>query len=139
MHEEEIIKFVLKEAFYVHSVLGPGMLESAYQKCLAYRLRLNGLFVEEEKPVPIVFEEVKLDCGYRADLLIERKVVVENKCMEAIAPIHIAQLLTHLRFLNLRFGLLLNFNTLHLKDGIKRVLNGYAQPNESYLPFVLPS
>lgn len=127
MQEEEIIKLVLKEAFHVHSALGPGMLESAYQKCLAYRLRLNGLFVEEEKPVPVIFEEVKLDCGYRADLIIENKVVVENKSIEAIAPIHVAQLLTYLKFLKLRYGLLLNFNTIHLRDGIKRVLNGYEK------------
>ena len=127
MHEEEILKLVLKEAFHVHSGLGPGMLESAYQRCLAYRLRLNGLFVEEEKPVPVVFEEVKLDCGYRADLLIENKVVIENKSVEMLAPIHVAQLLTHLRFLKLRYGLLLNFNMLHLRDGIKRVINGYAK------------
>lgn len=126
MHEEEIIRLVLKEAFYVHSALGPGMLESAYQRCLAYRLRLNGLFVEEEKPVPVIFEEVKLDCGYRADLLVEYKVIIENKAVDEIAPVHVAQLLTHLRFLKLRYGLLLNFNTLHLRDGIKRVVNGYA-------------
>ncbi|MBX9783651.1 MAG: GxxExxY protein [Chitinophagaceae bacterium] len=125
MIEEEIIKIVLDEAFYIHKTIGPGMLEKVYQTCLAYRLRKRGIFVEEEKPVPVVFEEIKMECGYRADIVVESKVIVETKSIDAIADIHTAQILTHLRFLNLRHGLLLNFNVVLLKNGIKRVLNGF--------------
>ena len=125
MGDEEIIKIILDEAFYIHKSIGPGMLESVYQTCLAYRLRERGLFVETEKPVPVIFEEIRLECGYRADIVAERRIVVETKSIETFAPIHIAQLLTQLRFLNLRLGLLLNFNTVYLKEGIKRVVNGY--------------
>ncbi len=125
MTEEDIMKIILDEAFLVHKSIGPGMLEKVYQTCLAYRLRQRELFVEEEKPIPVVFEEVKMDCGYRADLVIERKIIVDTKNIEAIADIHIAQILTYLRFLNLRFGLILNFRTVLLKDGIRRVVRGY--------------
>jgi GxxExxY protein len=103
------------------------MLENVYQTCLAYRLRKRDLIVETEKPIPVHFEEVKMECGYRADLYIEQKVVVETKSTDGITPLHLAQVLTHLRFLNLRYGLLLNFNNIYLKDGIKRVLNGFAR------------
>jgi GxxExxY protein len=127
MVEEEIIKFILDEAFYVHKSTGPGLLENVYQTCLAYRLRKGGLYVETEKPIPVLFEQVRMDCGYRADLVVEMKVVVETKSMEGMPLLCISQVLTHLRFLNLRYGLLLNFNTIHLKDGIKRVLNGYEK------------
>ncbi len=99
------------------------MLESAYVYCLAYRLTERGLKVRSEVPVPLVFEEVKLECGYRADLLIENLVVIEVKSVEIIAPIHVAQTLTYLRFLHLKLALLLNFNSLLMKDGIKRVAN----------------
>ncbi len=125
MTEEDIMKIILDEAFLVHKSIGPGMLEKVYQTCLAYRLRQRELFMEEEKPIPVVFEEVKMDCGYRADLVIERKIIVDTKNIEAIADIHIAQILTYLRFLNLRFGLILNFRTVLLKDGIRRVVRGY--------------
>ena len=125
MTEEELIKIILDEAFYLHKTIGPGMLEKVYQRCLAYRLKERGLFVEEEKAVPVIFEEIKMECGYRADIVVENKVIVETKNIEAIAEIHTAQILTHLRFLHLRYGLILNFNTVLLKDGIKRVLNGY--------------
>ena len=96
------------------------MLESVYKNCLAYRL-----FVETEKPIPVVFEEIRMECGYRADIVAERSVVVDTKNIEAIGPLQIAQVLTYLRFLDLRHGLILNFNTVLLKDGIKRVINGY--------------
>lgn len=128
MTEEEIIKVILDEAFLIHKSIGPGMLEKVYQTCLAYRLRKKGLFVEEEKPVPVVFEEVRMECGYRADLVVENKIIVDAKNVEAIADIHIAQLLTYLRFLNLRPGLILNFRTVLLKDGIRRVVRGYENP-----------
>jgi GxxExxY protein len=130
MTDEEVIKVILDEAFYIHKAIGPGMLENVYKKCLAYRLRKRGLFVEEEKPVPVVFEEVRMDCGYRADLVVERMIIVDTKTIEAIGLIQISQLLTYLRFLNLRKGLVLNFNTVRLKDGIKRVIRGYEQSNE---------
>ena len=123
--EEEIIKIILDEAFYLHKSLGPGLLEKVYSTCLAYLLRKKGLYVETERPIPIIYEDVKMDCGYRADLVVENRVVVETKSVEAIASIHVSQVLTHLRFLDLRYGLLLNFNTVYLKDGIKRVLNGF--------------
>ncbi len=102
------------------------MLENVYKTCLAYRLRQRGLFVETEKPVPVIFEEVKMECGYRADLVVERKVIIDTKIIDAIGDIHISQLLTYLRFLKLRHGLILNFKTVLLKNGIKRVLNGFA-------------
>lgn len=125
MDTEGIIKIILDEAFYVHKSIGPGMLESVYKACLAYRLRARGLFVETEKPIPVVFEKVKLDCGYRADIVVERRVIVDTKTSEAITDLYVAQLLTYLRFLAMRHGLILNFNTVLLKDGIRRVLNGY--------------
>ncbi len=101
------------------------MLEKVYQTCLAHRLRKRGLFVEEEKPVPVFFEEVRMECGYRADLVVERRVIVDAKNAEAIIDIHVAQLLTYLKFLDLRYRLILNFRTVYLKYGIKRVLRGY--------------
>lgn len=125
MNEEAIIKIILDEAFYIHKTIGPGMPESVYQACLAHRLRQRNSFVETEKAVPVIFEEIKMECGYRADLVVERKIIVDTKNIEAIADIHIAQLLTYLRFLKLRHGLILNFKTVLLKNGIKRVLNGF--------------
>jgi GxxExxY protein len=126
MTEEAIIKIVLDEAFHVHKKIGPGMLESVYKTCLAYRLQKRGLLLETEKAVPVFFEEVKMDCGYRADILVEKQVVVETKSIEGIGPLQVAQVLTYLRFLGLRYGLILNFDVLLLKDGIRRVLNGYG-------------
>ena len=125
MTEEEIIKIILDEAIYIHKTIGPGMLENVYKTCLCYRLVKRGLFIEIEKAVPVFFEEIKMECGYRADIVVERSVVVDTKSIDAIGPLQIAQVLTYLRFLNLRFGLILNFNTLLMKDGIKRVVNGY--------------
>ena len=125
MSQEDIIKIILDEAFYIHKIIGPGMLENVYKNCMAYRLKKRGLFVEIEKPIPVIFEEVKMECGYRADIVAEKSVVVDTKSIDAIGPLQIAQVLTYLRFLNLRHGLILNFNTLLMKDGIKRVLNGY--------------
>jgi GxxExxY protein len=127
MTEEEIIKVILDEAFHIHKSIGPGMLESVYKTCLAYRLRQRGLFVETEKAVPVIFEEIRMECGYRADIVVEKRVVVDTKNIEAIGPLQVAQILTYLRFLNLRFGLILNFNSVLLKDGIKRVINGFEK------------
>jgi GxxExxY protein len=125
MIQEEIIKLILDEAFYIHRAIGPGMLETVYKNCLAYRLRKRNLSIEIEKPIPVIFEEVRMDCGYRADIVAENLVVVDTKSIEAIGPLQIAQVLTYLRFLSLRHGLILNFNTVLMKDGIKRVLNGF--------------
>jgi len=111
---------ILDSAYKVHTALGPGLLESAYKACLAYELRKKGLKVEEEKPIPVIYEEVKLDYGYRLDLLVEDAVVVELKTVEAFTDVHFAQILTYLRFADKKVGLLINFNVKSLKDGIKR-------------------
>ncbi len=128
MTEEQIIKLVLDEAFHVHKKIGPGMLENVYKTCLAYRLQKAGLSLETEKVIPVFFEEVRMDCGYRADILVERKVVIETKSIACIGPLQVAQVLTYLRFLGLRHGLILNFDTLMLRYGIKRVINGFSSP-----------
>ena len=107
----------------VHSALGPGLLESAYEACLQYELIRSGLRVEAQKPLPLVYESVKLECGYRIDLLVEGKLIIEVKAMEALAEIHFAQVLTYLRVSGLRLALLLNFNVVHMKDGIRRIVN----------------
>ena len=120
MELNQITHEIIDSAYKVHSALGPGLLESAYKACLAYELRKKGLKVEEEKPVPIVYEEVKLDCGYRMDLLVEDQVTVELKTVDAFNVVHFAQVLTHLRFGEKKVGLLINFNVKSLKDGIKR-------------------
>lgn len=101
------------------------MLESAYEACLAYELKNLGLRVERQKPVPLIYDSVKLDCGFRADLVVEDRVVVETKCKEALHPVDEAQLLSHLRLLNISVGLLINFHVVLLKDGIKRMVNNY--------------
>jgi GxxExxY protein len=122
MNENELSNIVIGCAIEVHKSLGPGLLESAYKECLAYKLKQEGLFVEKEKPLPLVFEEVKLDCGYRVDLLVEHRLIVEIKSVEAINDIHLAQVLTYLKLSGCKLGLLLNFNVVLLKDGIKRVI-----------------
>lgn len=108
----------------VHNVLGPGLLESSYKECLYYKIGKSGLFVEKEKPMPLVFETVKLDCGYRIDLLVDNKIIIEIKSVEALNDIHMAQTLTYLKLGNFKLGLLINFNVVRLKDGIKRIING---------------
>jgi len=122
MNENEISKIILDCAFKIHTALGPGLLESAYRECLAYELGKTGLKVEKEKALPLVYEEVKLECGYRIDLLVENKVVIELKVVEAFNDVHIAQTLTYMRLSGCRLGLLLNFYTKSLKDGIKRLI-----------------
>lgn len=125
MEDNEITEKIIGCAIKVHKALGPGLLESAYQSCLYYELVKSGLTVEKEKPLPLVYEEVKLDCGYRMDLIIERRIIVEVKSVDALTDIHLAQVLTYLKLNNNRFGLLINFNVLKLKDGVKRIVNGY--------------
>ena len=123
MIENELSKKVLGCAIEVHKLLGPGLLESAYQECLYYELVESGLKVKKEKPMPIVYKEVKLDHGYRIDLLVEDKLVIEIKTVEAFTDVHTAQILTYLRLGNYKLGLLLNFHVTTLKHGIKRVIN----------------
>lgn len=124
MTENELSNKVIGIAIDVHNALGPGLLESAYKECLYYKLNKAGFKVEKEKPIPLIFEEVKLDCGYRIDLLVENKLVLELKSVEALNDIHLAQTLTYLKLGNFKLGLLMNFNVVRLKDGIKRVING---------------
>lgn len=113
---------IVRAAFEIHSELGPGLLESTYQHCLAHRFAKHGLQFEREKAIPLVFDGTKLECGYRADFLVEKKIIVELKSVEAIADIHIAQMLTYLKIGNFNLGLLLNFNALHMKDGVRRII-----------------
>lgn len=127
MQLNDITHAIIGSAMKVHRALGPGLLESAYEACVAYELTKQGFFVERQKPVPVVYEEVKLECGFRADLLVESQVVVELKAKEAFHPIDGAQLLSHLRLLNRQVGLLINFHEIDLKDGIKRVVNNYRE------------
>ena len=124
MTENELSQKIIGAAIKVHTALGPGLLESAYKECLFYVLQKEGLKVEKEKPMPLVFEEVHLDCGYRIDLLVDNKVVIEVKSVEALNDVHLAQTLTYLKLGNYRLGLLINFNVSLLKQGIKRVVNG---------------
>jgi GxxExxY protein len=124
----DLTREVIGAAIRIHRRLGPGLLESAYETCLAYELEKLGLRVERQKPVPLIYESVKLECGFRADLVIEGNLVVERKCKEALHPVDEAQLLSHLRLLNIPIGLLINFHVALLKDGIKRMVNNYLEP-----------
>jgi GxxExxY protein len=121
--ENELSHLVVGCAMRVHSALGPGLLESAYEACLQFELTKSGLKVEAQKPLPLVYESVQLECGYRVDLLVEGKLIIEVKSIEALAEIHFAQVLTYLRLSDLRLALLLNFNVVHMKDGIRRIVN----------------
>lgn len=123
MHENEISGIIIDCSLKIHKILGPGLLESVYQAALAYELRKRGLNVVVEQPIPVVYEDVKLEVGFRADLIVENKVVVEIKSIEAIAPVHSKILLTYLRLTEKKLGLLINFNVNLIKDGIKRVVD----------------
>ena len=125
MIEDQITNDILNCAFKVHTNLGPGLLESSYQECLCYELDKAGLLFVKEKTLPLIYEEIKLDCGYRIDILVEDKVVVEIKSVETFNEVHVTQVLTYLKLSGCRIGLLLNFNVVRLKDGIKRLINGY--------------
>ena len=116
MELSQITSEIIAAAIRIHRRLGPGLLESAYEACLAYELEQRGFRVHKQKPVPLVYEGVKLDCGFRADMVVEGRVVVEVKCKESIHPVDQAQLLSYLRLLDLRVGLLINFHVLVLKD-----------------------
>jgi len=127
MTENEIAKIIVDTAYKIHVMYGPGLLESAYEAILAYELRQRGLHVVCEQPIPIVHETVHLDVGYRADLIVEDKVIVELKSVEQTAPVHKKQLLTHLRLADKRLGLLINFGVARIKDGITRIVNGLEE------------
>ncbi|WKZ60865.1 MAG: GxxExxY protein [Cyclobacteriaceae bacterium] len=125
MTENEIANKVIGLSIDVHRALGPGLLESAYKESLYYKIRKEGLYIEKEKAMPLIFEEVKLECGYRIDLVVENKLVIETKSVDALNDIHLAQTLTYLKLGNYKLGLLINFNVLLLKEGIKRIINGH--------------
>src|SRR5437588_10749665 len=130
MHENEIAKTVLDASFVVHTKLGPGLLESVYEVVLAHELRKAGIFVERQKPMPITYDGILFEEGYRADLLIESKVI-ELKSVAALSAVHSKQVLTQLRLSGLRLGLLINFGEAHLKNGIKRIINGQLEEENS--------
>lgn len=124
MTENQIAKHVLDAAFRVHSRLGPGLLEATYEATLTYELQKMGLSVRRQVGLPLIYDEVRLDVGYRLDLLVEDKLIVELKCVEGLAQVHFKTVMTYLRLSGHRLALLINFNEEHLKDGIRRVANG---------------
>lgn len=124
INEEEISKIVFESALKVHKTLGPGLLESAYEECLFYELKKTNLKVEKQKPLPLIYEEVKLDIGYRIDIIVEDKFIIEVKSVEILNDAHLTQLLTYLRLTECKLGLLINFNVKLLKNGVRRVING---------------
>ena len=124
MSENELARIVFEAGLKIHQTLGPGLLESAYEECLYYELCKSNLVVEKQKALPLIYEDVKLNAGYRIDLLVENKLVVEIKSVEALTDLHLAQILTYLRLSGCKLGLLINFNSVLFKNGIKRVANG---------------
>ncbi len=125
MEINEITSAIIEESIYIHKELGPGLLESVYEEVLYYRLMKRGLEVKRQKGIPVVFEEVKMELGFRADLIVEDKVIVELKSIDAVPPVHYKRLLTYLKLTNLTVGLMINFNEVLLKNGIKRMVNNY--------------
>jgi GxxExxY protein len=124
MTENEIATQIVDAAFQIHTKLGPGLLESVYEVVLAHELKKRGLRVVRQAPIPIVYDDIKFDEGFRADLIVEEKVIVELKSVEAVVPVHKKQVLTHLRLTNLKLGLLINFGEDLIKNGISRIVNG---------------
>jgi len=124
MNENEVAKQIVDGSFRVHTSLGPGLLESVYETVLAYELEQRGLHTVRQQPIPVLYQGIRIEMGFRADLIIEDKVIVEIKSVEAIAPVHKKQLLTHLRLADKRLGPLINFNVALIKDGIMRIANG---------------
>ncbi len=123
MDENSLSNLIINRALKVHTTLGAGLLENSYKECLFYELRAAGLRVEKEKPLPLIYETVKLECGYRVDLMVENKLISEIKSVEAINEVYLAQVLTYLKLSGCKLGLLINFNVAHLKNGIRRVVN----------------
>ncbi len=124
MLENEMANRVIGLAIEIHKTLGPGLLENVYKECLFYELNQSGMITIKEKPLPAIYKEVKMECGYRIDLLVMDKLVIETKCVDALNDIHFAQTLTYIKLGNYKLGLLINFNVVLLKDGIKRIING---------------
>ncbi len=124
MTENEISKIVFDCALKVHQNLGPGLLESAYGECLFYELNKTGLKIEKQKPLPLIYEDVMLEVGYRIDIMIENKFIIEVKSVDALNDVHLAQILTYLKLSDCKLGFLINFNVTLIKNGIKRVING---------------
>lgn len=124
MTENEISKIVFDAALTVHKTLGPGLLESAYEECLCYELQKSGLKMEKQKPLPLIYEDVQLEVGYRVDIIIENKFIIEIKVVEALNDVHLAQILTYLKLSDCKLRMLMNFNVSLLKNGVKRVING---------------
>jgi len=130
MTEDEVTNIVIGCCIEIHKHLGPGLLEAAYEECLHYELtEEEGLHVERQKAVPLIYNDIRMDCGYRVDFLVENKVVVEVKAVEAIHEVHRMQTITYLKLTNCKVGLLINFNVAKLKDGIKRFVNNYERPS----------
>lgn len=127
MTENEIATIIVNRAYNIHVQLGPGLLESVYEEILCYELRQEGLFVERQKAIPLLWKGLKMNIGYRADLIVERKVIVEIKSVEAISPVHPKQLLTYLKIADKRLGLLINFNERLIKYGITRIVNNLRE------------
>ncbi|TCD29014.1 GxxExxY protein [Pedobacter psychrodurus] len=125
MTEDEIAKLIVNAAYQVHIELGPGLLESAYEACLVYELINAGLQVSNQIDLPVHYKDIKLNCNYRIDILVERKVIIEVKAVNILKDVHLAQTITYLKLSNCKLGLLINFNEAKIKDGIKRVINGY--------------
>jgi GxxExxY protein len=123
MELEELTKTIIGIAIKVHTQLGPGLLESAYKECLFYEIQKHEIFVEKEKPMPLIYEQLKLEIGYRLDLLVDNKLVIEIKAVEGLNDVHVAQTLTYLKLGNYKLGLLINFNVSLLKNGIRRIIN----------------
>ncbi|MCL5270664.1 MAG: GxxExxY protein [bacterium] len=130
MHINQLTRTIIGAGIRVHKSLGPGLLESAYEACLAYELSKTGLNVQQQVPVPVIYETIKLECGFRADLVVNNLVVVELKAKDCLHPVDEAQILSHLRLMNLPIGLLMNFHVVRLMDGIKRMANNY-RPTEA--------
>ena len=120
MEINEITRKIIGCAIEVHKNLGPGLLESAYEECLAFELSKAGLYIKRQQPTPVVYKDIKLDCGYRIDILVENSVVIELKVVDEFNPVHEAQVLTYMKFANKSIGLLINFNVALLRNGIKR-------------------
>jgi GxxExxY protein len=131
MTENEIAKQILNAAFLVHTRLGPGLLESVYEVVLAYELEKSGLTAERQKAMPIMYDNIRFDEAFRSDLVVNGKVIVELKSVESLLPVHAKQLLTQLRLSGIKLGLLINFGEAHLKNGIRRVINGYLDAENS--------
>lgn len=123
MNENELSRIIVDVAFKIHTQLGPGLLESVYEEIMYFELTKRGLLVERQKGIPVIWENLKMDLGFRADLIVEKKVIIELKSVETIAPVHPKQLLTYLRITNIKLGLLINFNEILIKNGITRIVN----------------